>query len=81
LAIAGQIHGRLTEAFPIGDRHLSIGASIGIALFPEHGKDVTDLLRGADSAMYQAKQRGGGHQLSTRDQCPAGPLDDRDFRT
>jgi diguanylate cyclase (GGDEF)-like protein len=80
-AIACQIHDHLTKAFPIDDRHLSIGASIGIALFPEHGTDVADLLRSADNAMYQAKQRGGGHQVSTADKCPSGPLDDRDFRT
>jgi predicted signal transduction protein with EAL and GGDEF domain len=34
-----------------------LDASIGIALFPEHGPDVTTLLRFADVAMYEAKQQ------------------------
>jgi len=33
-------------------------ASIGIALFPDHARTPSDLLRCADTAMYQAKQAG-----------------------
>lgn len=41
------------------DRHkLSISASIGIALFPEHSEEASDLLKLADVAMYQAKEKG-----------------------
>ncbi|MFJ8234933.1 diguanylate cyclase domain-containing protein [Ureibacillus sp. NPDC094379] len=32
--------------------------SIGIALYPQHGHDATELIKNADVAMYQAKQRG-----------------------
>jgi len=32
--------------------------SIGIALYPEHGRDPITLARHADQAMYQAKQSG-----------------------
>jgi EAL domain-containing protein (putative c-di-GMP-specific phosphodiesterase class I) len=39
---------------------LSIGASIGIALFPEHGDDEASLIRYADIAMYEAKSSKGG---------------------
>lgn len=35
-----------------------VSASIGVALFPEHGKDVSTLLKNADAAMYQAKRDG-----------------------
>lgn len=37
---------------------IRISASIGIALFPEHGTDSADLLHHADQAMYQAKSEG-----------------------
>ena len=33
--------------------------SIGVAVFPEHGSTASELLRAADSAMYQAKRTGG----------------------
>ncbi len=35
-------------------------ASIGICVYPEHGKTLEDLQRNADIAMYQAKRSGGG---------------------
>lgn len=34
-------------------------ASIGVALFPEHGSSINELLRAADLAMYLSKDRGG----------------------
>ena len=41
------------------DRHtLQIGASIGIAIAPYHGKTADDLLQSTDSALYQAKANG-----------------------
>lgn len=43
----------------IGDLLLKEAASIGIAIYPEHGADESLLLKHADSAMYQAKQSGG----------------------
>jgi len=36
----------------------AISASVGIAVFPEHGEHAEDLLRAADTALYAAKQRG-----------------------
>ncbi len=35
-----------------------IGASIGISLYPRHGKDIDTLINAADKAMYDAKQMG-----------------------
>jgi len=36
----------------------SIGASVGVAVFPEHGESAEILLRNADQAMYASKSRG-----------------------
>jgi diguanylate cyclase (GGDEF)-like protein/PAS domain S-box-containing protein len=40
-----------------------VSASIGVALYPEHGREVSTLLKNADAAMYQAK-RDGRNQVS-----------------
>ncbi|MEI7868111.1 MAG: EAL domain-containing protein [Candidatus Methylumidiphilus sp.] len=55
--------------FQVGDRIHKISASIGVALFPEHGSDVQDLLARTDLAMYHVKEsgRGGWYLLSTND--------------
>jgi diguanylate cyclase (GGDEF)-like protein len=37
---------------------MTITASIGISLYPDHGADIDTILKNADSAMYQAKQTG-----------------------
>ncbi len=38
--------------------NIAVGASIGIALYPDHGEDAETLLHHADQAMYQAKNHG-----------------------
>ena len=43
-------------------KSLTVGASIGIAVFPNHGRDTQVLLAAADSAMYEAKRSGGGYR-------------------
>jgi diguanylate cyclase (GGDEF)-like protein/PAS domain S-box-containing protein len=53
----------LARPFVVEGIFLDIGASIGIALFPEHGEDVDILMRRADVAMYQAKQTGAGFSV------------------
>lgn len=50
----------LSEPFELADQALSIGASIGVALRPEHGSTLHDLMRAADAAMYHAKAQGRG---------------------
>lgn len=50
----------LSEPFDLAGQEVEIGASIGIALRPEHGNNLTDLMRAADAAMYHAKAQGRG---------------------
>ncbi|MFQ3250248.1 MAG: diguanylate cyclase (GGDEF)-like protein [Glaciecola sp.] len=46
------------EPFKIDNRELILTLSIGIAISPENGTGASDLLRNADTAMYQAKEMG-----------------------
>jgi diguanylate cyclase (GGDEF)-like protein/PAS domain S-box-containing protein len=56
------------------DEHvLDVGASIGIALFPDHGHDAQVLLQRADVAMYAAKRRDTGYALYEAHQDPYKP--------
>jgi len=48
----------LAAPFQIEGNKLFIAASVGICLYPEHGRDVMELLRNADAAMYEAKRQG-----------------------
>ncbi|UZF91449.1 GGDEF domain-containing protein [Bosea sp. NBC_00550] len=49
----------ISEPYELDSGHkLHIGASIGIALAPEHGRDMNSLMTAADAALYQAKSRG-----------------------
>lgn len=45
--------------YEVGPCSAQIGVSIGIALQPEHGRDVETLLHAADTALYEAKMSGG----------------------
>ena len=48
----------LSERIDIKETHFYLTASVGIALYPEHGPDASNLLRYADMAMYHAKKEG-----------------------
>ena len=50
----------LSEPFDLVGNDIEIGASIGIAIRPQHGENLTDLMRAADAAMYHAKANGRG---------------------
>lgn len=54
---AGRIAAVLRKPSMINGKNLQVGASIGVALYPEHGNDSHALLRAADVAMYSAKRR------------------------
>ncbi|MCX6005294.1 MAG: GGDEF domain-containing protein [Chloroflexi bacterium] len=47
-----------SKPFSVDGHELNITTSIGIALYPENGRDMEDLLKSADSAMYFAKEHG-----------------------
>jgi diguanylate cyclase (GGDEF)-like protein len=61
LATSRRLHDALAAAFTFEDISLHTSVSIGIALFPDHGSDISTLLRRADVAMYKAKSARDGH--------------------
>ena len=57
--IAERIRSQLSQPFILEDQELYITTSIGIALYPDNGEIVRDLLKNADMAMYYSKRDGG----------------------
>lgn len=58
-AIAQRLLAQITTPVEHAHATLSVGASIGFALYPHDAQDAATLLRLADQAMYAAKQSGG----------------------
>jgi diguanylate cyclase len=57
-ALARRILDAVTRPFEIGGMPVSVGVSVGISLAPENGLAREDLMRLADTALYQAKSEG-----------------------
>ena len=66
----------IERPFAVRDLQLHVGASIGIALCPEHGTDADTLIQRADVAMYLAKEGHTGYEVYApeRDQYSPGRL-------
>jgi diguanylate cyclase (GGDEF)-like protein len=58
--VARRIVLAISEPFELSSHSVDIGASIGIAISPDHGTSIEALMRAADIAMYRAKGVGGG---------------------
>jgi diguanylate cyclase len=65
LHLGESIVSSLRSAFLLDDHELFVDASVGIAVCPDDGTDASTLMRHADTAMYRAKQQGGGVQRFT----------------
>jgi len=64
---AKRLLGALEESVLVEGQWISVGASVGIALFPQHGAEPAALMRRADVALYAAK-RAGRNQFAWFDQ-------------
>ena len=65
---ARRILNSLQQPFVVEGQVLEVGASIGIALYPQHGSDARTLMRRADVAMYATKQSNAGYTFHERDE-------------
>jgi len=54
--VAEKLIARLTEPYVIGGEDMRVRVSVGVACYPDSGKDTESLLRAADLAMYEAKR-------------------------
>jgi diguanylate cyclase (GGDEF)-like protein/PAS domain S-box-containing protein len=68
VASAGVVAKFLLQVFAatleVEGHEIVVGASMGVAVFPDHGEDGSELWRSADAAMYRAKRAGGGRYVS-----------------
>lgn len=74
--IGGRLLAELTRPFDLGGQVVSVGASIGLALYPDHGTALPSLMRAADVAMYRAKAAGRG-RVRIYDGAMASQLSER----
>ena len=63
--LAERIIDVLSQPYEVENSQFLLGCSIGIARFPEHGKDLDSLLRSADISMYKAKQQQNSYSIFT----------------
>jgi len=60
---AKKVLAALDQPFVVGEQRINTSASIGIAVYPDHGQDAPTLLRHADVAMYIAKRARHGYAV------------------
>jgi diguanylate cyclase (GGDEF)-like protein/PAS domain S-box-containing protein len=58
--LAGQLQAALHGDIEIDDHRFELGLSIGMAVYPRDGEDITSLVGNADAALYRAKHDGRG---------------------
>jgi|SRR5665647_152320 len=63
MAVSVKLRSALSEPFDLEEITVHSTVSIGIALFPDEGPDLSTLLRKADAAMYKDKASGYGHHV------------------
>jgi len=56
--IVKKLSNALKAPIKVGGESFKVGASIGISLFPKHGKQLKELLAKADEIMYEVKRHG-----------------------
>jgi diguanylate cyclase (GGDEF)-like protein len=64
-SVAERVRQELQLTVPAGDKGLSIGATIGIALYPQDADSVAGVLHAADQVMYVGKRRGRNRVVTT----------------
>jgi diguanylate cyclase (GGDEF)-like protein/PAS domain S-box-containing protein len=56
--VAEKLIGAVSQPYKVEPHELILTTSIGISIYPDHGKEASSLLRNADASMYSAKEAG-----------------------
>ncbi len=66
LLVAEKLREAMLAPFPLGKHVATLGASVGVSHFGEHGNDAQSLQRSADAALYEAKRLGKNRVFKAR---------------
>ena len=79
VAAAGMVAKALVQVFStpleIEDQQIVLSASMGVAVYPDHGGECTKLWRCADGAMYRAKRAGGNRHVMVASEFASAAAD------
>ena len=64
VAVGEKIVRALSEPYPLDKGEARLGASVGVAMYPDHGPDAETVQRAADAALYRAKESGKNRVLA-----------------
>ncbi len=67
--IADKILRAIQKEFGLAETSIFIGCSIGIAMYPDDGDNTIDLLKVADTLMYEVKTAGKNHYMFNKPKC------------
>jgi diguanylate cyclase (GGDEF)-like protein/PAS domain S-box-containing protein len=73
--VAAEILRGLNEPYRHNGIDIDLTASVGIAVYPDHGTDAAVLWRDADTAMYRAKKSGGNQYMYVSQEISAATLE------
>lgn len=73
MRLARRINETLRQPVIVEDFVLTISASIGVAIYPDHGTTARELLANADAALYRAKDAGRDRAVLFKDLVGAAP--------
>lgn len=69
------IHQEVGKKIHLANRDFHVSTSLGITLYPQHGKDALSLLKGADISVYRGKQHGVSNTCYFDTSMDSGALD------
>lgn len=56
--VANRLFNSMVEPMDIHGKSVNLGITVGVSIYPDHGTDVETLLKKADQAMYEGKEKG-----------------------